>query len=134
MKIRSFLLALVALAFVAVSCTNNVTENTKKEITLDTRGAQEEKPSSHVTGTWKNDNTRIDLKIDGTFEATFNGGTTIIGKWSLSNDEKTLSLTEDTATEGKGHSFNKTYTVIELSDAVMRVEDADGNKLDLKAE
>lgn len=135
MKIRNLLFALLAIAFVAVSCTNNATTESKpKDVSLDTRGVEAEKPTSHVAGTWKNATTMINLKIDGTFEASFEDNVTVVGKWSLSNDEKTLSLTEDTSSEGKGQSFNKTYTVIELSDAMMHVEDADGNKLELKAE
>lgn len=126
---------LALMVFAAVSCTTETTDK-NTEVTLDTRGAQaeEEAPASFVTGTWKNGNTWVNLKIDGSFEGSFDGADVIVGKWSLSDDEKTLKLAEEKGHEGKGHSFAKSYTVLELSDAVMRVEDADGTVLDLKAE
>lgn len=134
MKTRSFLFILALMVFAAVSCTTETNKQT--EVTLDTRGAQAEDDATegYVTGTWKNGDTWVNLKIDGSFEGSFNGSDVIVGKWSLSDDEKNLKLAEEKGHEGKGQSFAKSYTVLELSDAAMRVEDADGNLLDLKAE
>jgi hypothetical protein len=135
MKTRSFLFVLALMVFAAVSCTTESTTK-KTEVTLDTRGvqAEEDAPASFVTGTWKNGDTWVNLKIDGTFEGSFDGGDVIVGKWNLSDDEKVLKLAEEKGTEGKGQSFAQSYNVLELSDAVMRVEDTEGNILDLKAE
>ncbi len=138
MKIRAFLSILAIAIFALASCTTEAPKQ-EKEIKLDTRGieatvAEEKAPSSFVTGTWKNGDIWVKLKIDLTFEGSFDGGDVIIGKWSLSDDEKTLTLTEGKGTEGKGQSFVKTYTVLELSDAVMHVEDADGTVLELQAQ
>jgi len=132
MKTNFFTLAL--LFFAAISCTNNkeTTTITATDATLETRGV-DEAPKVHVAGgKFQSGNTWINMKIDGTFEASFDGDITVVGSWTLENNDKTLKLTGSKATEGKGQSFAKEFTVIELSDAVMKVAESDGKMLELK--
>jgi hypothetical protein len=134
MKTRSFLLALTLMLFAAVSCTNDkqTTTTTATDVTIETRGVSEA-PKAHVAGgKFQSGNTWINMKIDGTFEASFDGGVTVVGNWTLENNDKTLKLNGSRAAEGKGQSFAKEFTIIELSDVVMKVAEADGKTLELK--
>lgn len=132
MKAYSILFIFALTLSMFSSCTST-SDNTQgdKTLKLETRSGNASL-ESFVTGKWKDNNSDrwVNLKIDGTFEAIFEEGHLISGKWELSEDKKHLKLVEDKGVEGKGRSFVQDFKVLELSDSVMKVEDGDGNVLE----
>jgi len=102
-------------------------------VEVTTRGQSAEEVETFTAGKWQNQNTYVNLKLDGTFEASFDGETTIVGSWTLSDDEKQLSLKAEESLEGKGSVFAKTYKVLEITAASLKVKDDEGQELAFKA-
>lgn len=65
---------------------------------------------------WKNDNGTflMDFRLDGSFIGEVDGQP-VDGKWSISDDQKTLQLRTGEDTEGKGETFHKDYTILSSS-------------------
>jgi len=140
MKTNVLSLLALALLFVTASCSSpsedTNTQNVSNENVIEsTRGVEdaEEDMGAMLARKWQNENAYVDLKLDGTFEANFDGEATIVGKWSISEDQKTLKLMEDAPSEGKGNSFNASYVIVEVSATTMKVMDRDGNELAFSA-
>lgn len=123
------------LAFGLGSCNTEApaaSVNDAMEVT--TRGQKaEDKVENFTAGKWEDQNTFVNLKLDGSFEASFDGETTIVGNWTLSDDEKQLSLKAEESLEGKGSVFAKTYEVLEITPETLKVKDEDGYELAFKA-
>jgi len=123
------------LAFGLGSCNTEApaaSVNDAMEVT--TRGQKsEDKVENFTAGKWEDQNTFVNLKLDGSFEASFDGETTIVGNWTLSDDEKQLSLKAEESLEGKGSVFAKTYEVLEITPETLKVKDEEGYELAFKA-
>lgn len=123
------------LAFGLGSCNTEApaaSVNDAMEVT--TRGQQaEDKVENFTAGKWEDQNTFVNLKLDGSFEASFDGETTIVGNWTLSDDEKQLLLKAEESLEGKGSVFAKTYEVLEITPETLKVKDEEGYELAFKA-
>lgn len=83
-----------------------------------------------TTGT----DTYLNLKLDGTFEGTLDANSLSVGKWTISDDGKTLTLTAEQSTEGKGNSAPIIYTVISISEHILKVIDAAGKEIEFTAQ
>ncbi|MCP4438444.1 MAG: hypothetical protein GY810_05825 [Aureispira sp.] len=147
MKLNALFGLLVALAFIISSCgstadSNKVDETTEDDVKIeDTRGvdmneskAQDEDFSLIFSKKWTGEEAFVDLKIDGSFDAKFGEDEPVHGKWTLSEDLKTLKLVGDQAADGKGHNFVGEYTVLEINDSAMKVQDKDGKDWSFSAE
>ena len=144
MKLNTLFGLLVALTLIISSCGSTADNNTTQEEDVqigDTRGvdmsnenAQDEDLSLVFSRKWTSEEAFVDLKIDGSFDAKFGEDEPVHGKWTLSEDLKTLSLMGEQAADGKGHNFVGKYTVLEISDSVMKVQDKDGKDWSFSAE
>ncbi|WP_156001882.1 lipocalin family protein [Saprospira grandis] len=123
------------LAFGLGSCNSEApAASVNDAIEVTTRGQKaEEKADNFTAGKWEDQNTFVNLKLDGSFEASFDGETTIVGSWTLSDDEKQLSLKAEESLEGKGSVFAKTYEVVEATPDLLKVKDEEGYELAFKA-
>ncbi len=133
MKTRSLLFVFAAMIFAVISCT---TDNASKaatatDVALETRGV---KGTQGYGNKFMSNNTYIVLKLDGSFEASFEADEVVIGNWTKENDGKTLKLTGGKSNEGKGQTFAKEFTVIEHNDDLISLVDGEGKKLELKSE
>ncbi|WCL82864.1 lipocalin family protein [Saprospira sp. CCB-QB6] len=128
-------LFMAVLAFGLGSCNSEAPAALVEQgLEVTTRGQQaEEKAENFTAGKWEDQNTFVNLKLDGTFEASFDGETTIVGSWILSDDEKQLSLKAEESLEGKGSVFAKTYEVLEITPESLKVKDDEGQELAFKA-
>jgi hypothetical protein len=136
MKTANFLILFVAVLFTFSSCSSDqnaqnisssVSDNQK-----ETRGVAGTKNfGSRFTST---DNTYIVLKLDNTFEASFEQDVVIKGKWVKENEGKKLKLSSEKSGDGKGKAFLKEFTVIEHSDVVLRLMDSEGKRIEMSSE
>jgi hypothetical protein len=76
---------------------------------------------------WKNEATTfiMDFRIDGSFVGEVEG-LPLNGKWSISEDQKTLELRKDETVEGKGDDFNRDYTILSSSPEKIKLLDEAG--------
>ncbi|MGH1337016.1 MAG: hypothetical protein ACRBFS_12900 [Aureispira sp.] len=79
---------------------------------------------------WKNDNNSflMDFRLDGSFIGEVEGQP-LDGKWSISEDQKTLQLRKGETTEGKGDAFNKDYSIISSSAEKVTLMDDSGKEI-----
>jgi len=88
-----------------------------------------------VARNWSKDGAQfVNLKIDGSFEASFEAGVTLVGKWTISDDEKTLTLQPEQALEGKSGNDAMKFTIANIDDMMLSLQDASGKKLDFTAQ
>lgn len=141
MKKNILTLFSLAILFAAVSCTapstNSASVVSGTELQEgNTRSApdvnQEEDYDLLLARKWQNESSAIflNLKIDGSFEGTFDSDNVIVGSWTVSEDQKVLSLKEDKASDGKGGNLNVVYTILDMSSSNMKVVDEDGNEFE----
>jgi len=145
MKHNILTLFSLSIVLMVISCSSSSTESaatvTDKVTAMDlqtshTRSAPEMNEEGEfnllLARKWQNESSAIflDLKIDGSFEGTFDSENTIIGFWSVSEDQKTLSLKEEHASDGKGVTLNIEYTILDMSSNNMKVSDVDGNEFE----
>jgi hypothetical protein len=141
MKNNILTLFSLAILLMAVSCTTSSTESASAVTAVElqessTRSApsanQEEEFNLLLARKWQNESGAIflDLKIDGSFEGNFDSDNIIVGLWSVSEDQKTLSLKEDKASDGKGGNLNVSYTILDMSSNNMKVLDEDGTEFE----
>jgi hypothetical protein len=83
---------------------------------------------------WAKANTYINLKLDGTFEAALIENTVMAGKWTLSDDDKTLTLNAEKSPEGKGANETVVFEVQGISDAGLKLKNAKGEVLEFAAQ
>jgi hypothetical protein len=144
MKNNILTLFSLAILFIAVSCSSTPTDSATILIANElqessTRSApaanQEEEFNLLLARKWQNESSAIflDLKIDGSFEGKFDMDNVIVGLWSVSEDQKTLSLKEGGASDGKGGNLNVSYTILDMSTNDMKVMDQDGTELEFVA-
>lgn len=145
MKNNILTLFSLAILFIAVSCSSTQTDSatilTANELQeSSTRSApaaanQEEEFNLLLARKWQNESEPIflDLKIDGSFEGKFDTDNVIVGLWSVSEDQKTLSLKEGGASDGKGENLNISYTILDMSSNDMKVVNQDGTELEFVA-
>lgn len=130
----------LALLFVAASCSSpsedtNTTAISNENVIESTRGVDAAGDDMNVmlARKWQNESAYVDLKIDGSFEGNLDGETELIGKWSISDDQKTLKLMEEQTLEGKGTSFHAEFVLVDITPNTMKVLDQDGNELTFSA-
>lgn len=144
MKNNILTLFSLAILFIAVSCSSTVTDSatilTANELEeSSTRSApaasEEDGFNLLLARKWQNESEPIflDLKMDGSFEGKFDTDNVIVGLWSVSEDQKTLSLKEGGASDGKGGNLNVSYTILDMSSNDMKVVDQDGTELEFVA-
>jgi hypothetical protein len=143
MKNNILTLFSLAILFIAVSCSSTTTDSatllTANELQeSSTRSApanQEEDFNLLLARKWQNESEPIflDLKMDGSFEGKFDTDNVIVGLWSVSDDQKTLSLKEGGASDGKGGNLNISYTILDMSSNDMKVVNQDGTELEFVA-
>jgi hypothetical protein len=133
MKTRSKLFVLASMIFAVISCTTDKASKSASiaDVANETRSI---KGTQGFGNKFMSDNTYIVLKLDGSFEASFEADEVVIGNWTKENDGKTLKLTGGKSNEGKGQTFAKEFTVIEHTDDLISLVDAEGKKLELKSE
>lgn len=136
MKTPNFLIILAAIVFAFSSCSS---DNTSKNISSSLSDSQKETRGIAGTKNFGNkfisiDNTYIVLKMDNTFEASFEQDIVIKGKWVKENEGKKLKLSSEKSGDGKGKTFLKEFTVIEHSDDVLKLVDSDGKKIEMSSE
>lgn len=76
----------------------------------------------------------LNLKLDGTFEGTLDAGSLSVGKWTISDDGKTLTLTAEQSAEGKGANAPVVYTIVSISEQSLKVKDAAGKEIEFTAQ
>lgn len=141
MKKNILTLFSLAILFTAVSCTTSSTENASSITNTElqessTRSApdanQEEDYNLLLARKWQNESGAIylNLKIDGSFEGSFDSDNIVVGSWTVSDDQKILSLKENKASDGKGGNLNLVYTILDMSSNNMKVVDEDGNEFE----
>ena len=143
MKKNILTLFSLSILLTAISCSSSSTESASTAVDQGTELQESNTRSAHnmnqeggfnllLARKWQNEASTIflDLKIDGSFEGNFDSDNTIIGFWSVSDDQKTLSLKEENASDGKGVTLNVEYTILDMSSNNMKVLDEDGNKLE----
>jgi len=141
MKNNILTLFSLAILLTAVSCTTSSTESASTVAAVElqessTRSApsasQEEEFNLLLARKWQNESGAIslDLKIDGSFEGNFDSDNIIVGLWSVSKDQKTLSLKENKTSDGKGGNLNISYTILDMSSTNMKVLDEDGTEFE----
>ena len=144
MKNNILTLFSLAILFIAVSCSSTSTDSativTANELQeSSTRSApagnQEEEFNLLLARKWQNESGAIflDLRMDSSFEGKFDNENVVVGLWSVSEDQKTLSLKEDKASDGKGGNLNISYTILDISTNGMKVVDQDGTELEFVA-
>lgn len=144
MKNNILTLFSLAILFIAVSCSSTATDSatilTANELEeSSTRSApaanEEDEFNLLFARKWQNESEPIflDLKMDGSFEGKFDTDNVIVGLWSVSDDQKTLSLKEGGASDGKGGNLNVSYTILDMSSNDMKVVDQDGTELEFVA-
>lgn len=140
MKKNILTLFSLAILFTAVSCStpsndsagavSKLESTTNRSAPVANQAAEEE---MHIllARKWENESGEIsiDLKIDGSFEGKFDSDNIILGSWSVSEDQKTLSLKEEKTSDGKGGTLNLSYTILNMSFNNMKVLDEKGNEL-----
>lgn len=145
MKLNSLFGLLVAVAFFVASCgqsTNSNVSQAEDDVKIEgTRGvnmnetkAAEEDFSLVFSKKWTNEEAFVDLKIDGSFDAKFGEDDPVHGTWTLTEDLKTLRLMGEQAADGKGRNFVGNYTILEINDSMMKVQDKDGKEWTFSAE
>jgi hypothetical protein len=138
MKKNILTLFSLAILLTAVSCSTPSTDSASAVSKLESTANrsvpaanEEEDLNLLLARKWENASGEIfiDLKIDGSFEGKFDSDNTILGSWSVSDDQKTLSLKEENTSDGKGGTLNLSYTILNMSFNNMKVLDQDGNEL-----
>jgi hypothetical protein len=135
MKTSTLLSIFAAAIFAFASCSgdkNQQASETNSDVALETRGVQGTKGFGNKF--MSEDNTYIVLKLDGTFEASFQADDVVIGNWAKENDGKTLKLTGSKSNEGKGQTYSKEFTVLEHNDDIISLVDSEGKKIEMKSE
>ncbi len=105
--------------------------------TTSTRAADQAKAEhiAAVARNWSKDGAQfVNLKLDGSFEASFEAGVTLVGKWTMSDDEKTLTLQPEKALEGKSGNATMSFTIANIDDSALSLQDANGKTLDFSAQ
>jgi hypothetical protein len=76
----------------------------------------------------------LNLKFDGSYEGVLEVGVTSVGKWTLTDDEKTLTLIPEKSLEGKGGGDKKVvYSVVEIGNGKLTVQEAEtGRTIEFK--
>lgn len=76
----------------------------------------------------------LNLKFDGSYEGVLEVGVTSVGKWTLTEDEKTLTLIPEKSLEGKGGGDKKVvYSVVEIGNGKLTVQEAEtGRTIEFK--
>lgn len=137
MKKNILTLFSLALLLTVVSCSTPSPESASTAVDLQESSnrsapaaSQEEDYNLLLAKKWQNESGAIfiDLKIDGSFEGKFDSDNIVVGTWSVSNDQKTLTLKEGKASDGKGGNLNLSYTILNMSSSNMKVLDQDGNE------
>lgn len=125
----------LTILFFAVACSPSTeSAGTAAELQSNTRSApsasQEEDFNLSLARKWQNETGEIliDLKIDGSFEGNFDSENIIVGMWSVSEDQKVISLKENKTSDGKGGNLNVSYTILDMSNNNMKVVDQDGKE------
>ncbi len=136
---KNNILTLFSLAFLlmVVACSTPSPESAgaAADVHSNTRSApsanQEEDFNILLARKWQNESGEIyiNLKIDGSFEGQFDSENIIVGQWSVSDDQKTLTLQGTKASDGKGDNLNVSYTILDMSLNNMKVLDQDGKEL-----
>jgi hypothetical protein len=138
MKKNILTLLSLAILFTVISCS---TESKKSATVVELQASnnrsaaaadQEEDYNLLLARKWQNESGAIflDLKIDGSFEGNFDSDNIVEGLWSVSEDQKILSLKENKASDGKGGNLNLSYTILDMSSNNMKVLDQDGNEFE----
>lgn len=136
MKTANFLIIFVAVLFAFSSCSS---DKNAKNISSSISDSQKETRGIAGTKNFGNkftsiDNTYIVLKMDNTFEASFEQDVVVKGKWVKENEGKKLKLSSEKSGDGKGKAFFKEFTVIEHTDDVLKLVDSDGKKIEMSSE
>jgi hypothetical protein len=134
MKTTNFLILFAVILLAFSSCLN---DNTAKNISSTVANTENETRGINATksfGKFSVDNTYLDLKIDGSFEASFEEGIIVNGKWSKEDNGKTLKLASEKSGDGKGKSFLKEFTILKFESDVIELVDRDGKKIKMTAE
>jgi hypothetical protein len=132
-----------AILFTAVSCTTSSTDSAsavtntelKESSTRSAPGVNQEEEEDYnllLARKWQNESGAIylNLKIDGSFEGRFDSDNIVLGNWTVSDDQKVLSLKENKASDGKGGNLNVAYTILDMSSNNMKVVDEDGTEFE----
>jgi hypothetical protein len=141
MKNNILTLFSLALLLTVVSCSTESTKTTSPATVSDIQASsnrsahgadQEEDYNLLLARKWQNESGAIflDLKIDGSFEGNFDSDNIVVGLWTVSEDQKILSLKENKASDGKGGNINLSYTILDMSSNNMKVLDEDGNEFE----
>jgi len=136
MKTANFLIIFVAVLFTFSSCSS---DQNAQNISSSVSDSQKETRGIAGTKNFGNrftsiDNTYIVLKMDNTFEASFEQDVVIKGKWVKENEGKKLKLSSEKSGDGKGKAFLKEFTVIEHTDDVLKLVDSEGKKIEMSSE
>jgi hypothetical protein len=78
---------------------------------------------------WSNESSEISFNLisDNSFQGTFDTDNTVEGKWHISED--LLSLNFESILSDGTSPFELTYTIVEISDTNMTVQDKQGNEI-----
>jgi hypothetical protein len=135
MKTPTLLILFVAILFAFSSCSSDKgSQNISSSVSdskKETRGVKGIKSFGKFSSL---ENTYIDLKIDGTFEASFENDEIIKGNWKEDSEAKTLTLNTEKSSDGKGKSYIKVFTIIEKTSEKLKLVDSEGKKIEMSAE
>lgn len=138
MKTYNFLILLVVTLFVFNSCSSDNNAKNMSSTVAETESESETRGINATKGfrRFSVDNTFLELKDDyklgKVFEASFEEGIMIKGKWEKEGDK--LKLSSEKSGDGKGKVFLKEFTIIEHNDEVLKLVDSEGKKIEMSAE
>jgi hypothetical protein len=143
MKTIIYYLSICTLALFVFSCSGPDTDpiadatidDISVEITsrsLEAENSPEEMDSLLVRK-WSNKSSEVSFQLisDNSFEGTFDAVNTVEGKWRISEDLQSLNF-ESILSDG-ALPFELTYTIVEISETNMTVQDDKGNEIEFSA-